>query len=186
LTALTADRIAQACTTAWGSDAAARTWNRHVAAIRSFATWASAEPLTLGLTRREEVPSTPSPLDVGALWSRTDVALREVTLWRLLHESGAGVGAVLALNVEDLDLDDRRARSGGGGWVGWRSGTARLLPGLLGGRARGPVFLTDRRAGPGAAEADVCPETGRGRLSYERAEYLFKRATGSTLRQLKP
>jgi hypothetical protein len=42
--------------------------------------------------------------------------------------------------------------------------------------------------------ADLGPETGRGRLSYERAEYLFKQATrpldpageGFTLRQLKP
>ena len=40
--------------------------------------------------------------------------------------------------------------------------------------------------------ADICPDTGRGRLSYERAEYLFKQATrpldpsgaGYTLHQL--
>ena len=185
LAALTADRVAQACTTAWGSDAAARTWNRHVAAIRSFSTWASASALATGLTRREELPGAPQPLNVEALWSRADVPLREQTLWRLLHESGARVGAVLALNVEDLDLDDRRARSGAG-WVNWRSGTARLLPELLGGRRRGPVFLTDRRVGAAAAVGDVCPETGRGRLSYERAEYLFKQATGATLRRLKP
>jgi hypothetical protein len=43
------------------------------------------------------------------------------------------------------------------------------------------------------AEADVCPETGRGRLSYPRAEYLFKQAAaahdphkkGWTLHQLR-
>jgi hypothetical protein len=43
-------------------------------------------------------------------------------------------------------------------------------------------------------EADLRPETGRRRLSYERAEYLFKQATksldptgnGYTLRGLKP
>ena len=120
-------------------------------------------------------------------WERADIGLRERTLWRLLHESGAGVGAVLALDVEDLDLDDRRARSGAG-WVSWRAGTARLLPELLAGRTRGPLFLADRRPGPGRmpAEADRCPDTGRGRLSYERAEYLFKQATGATLRMLKP
>jgi hypothetical protein len=97
------------------------------------------------------------------------------------------VRAVLALNVEDLDLQDRRARSGTR-WVSWRAGTAKLLPQLLAGMTRGPVFLADRRPGPARmpAEADRCPETGRGRLSYERAEYLFKRATGATLRQLKP
>jgi hypothetical protein len=59
------------------------------------------------------------------------------------------------------------------------------------------VFLADRRApvsgSRAPAEADVCPETGRGRLSYPRAEYLFKQATaahdphkkGWTLHQLR-
>ncbi len=77
------------------------------------------------------------------------------------------------------------------------SGTARLLPRLLRGRTSGPVFLAGRRApvsgSRAPAEADVCPETGRGRLSYPRAEYLFKQATaardphkkGWTLHQLR-
>jgi hypothetical protein len=51
----------------------------------------------------------------------------------------------------------------------------------LQGRTTGPVFLADRRApveGRRApATADVCPVTGRGRLSCPRAEYLFKQAT---------
>jgi RNA polymerase sigma factor (sigma-70 family) len=146
--------------------------------------------LATGLERRAESGERVASLraaDLDGLWERADVALRERTLWRLLHESGAGVRAVLGLNVEDLDLDDRRARSGTG-WVSWRAGTARLLPELLAGRTRGPVFLADRRPGPARmpAEADRCPDTGRGRLSYERAEYLFKQATGATLRRLKP
>jgi hypothetical protein len=105
------------------------------------------------------------------------------------------VTVVLSLNVEKLDLDDRRARAGDT-WVSWRSETARLLPYLVAGRTRGPLFLADRRPGPSQMpmEADLCPETGRRRLSYERAEYLFKQATksldptgnGYTLRQLKP
>jgi hypothetical protein len=112
----------------------------------------------------------------------------------VLYESGAPVKAVLSLNVEDLDLADRRARSGPQ-WVSWRSGSAALLAELVAGRARGPVFLTDRQPGPGRqpAPVDRCPDTGRRRLSYERAEYLFKQATksvdpsgrGFTLRQLK-
>jgi RNA polymerase sigma factor (sigma-70 family) len=128
------------------------------------------------------------------LWQRTDQSVRERTLWCLLYESAAPVKAVLALNVEDLDLDDRRARSGDQ-WVGWRSGTAALLAQLVAGRSRGPLFLADRRPGPGRppAEADRCPDTSRRRLSYERAEYLFKQATksvdptgeGFTLRALK-
>lgn len=194
---LTADQVARVFATAWG-EAAATTWNRHRSAVRSFCAWASLSDLAAGLDRRAETrPRTPAlgSVQLDALWSRPDLPLREQTLWRLLHESEAGVKAVLSLNVEDLDLDDRRARTGHT-WVTWRSGTARLLPELLAGRTRGPVFLSDRRPGPARTPgpADLCPDTGRRRLSYERAEYLFKETTkpldpttnGYTLRQLKP
>ncbi|MEV6732839.1 MULTISPECIES: hypothetical protein [unclassified Streptomyces] len=50
------------------------------------------------------------------------------------------------------------------------------------------------RPGADTRAGDLCPATGRRRLSYERADYLFKTATkplgparnGSNLRQLKP
>jgi hypothetical protein len=182
--------------TAWAG-AAPRTWNRHRSAVRSFGSWAALPDLAAGLDRRaDHRPRAPSiePDRLEALWSDPDVALRERTLWVLLHESTAPVRSVLSLDVADLDLDDRRVRAGGS-WVSWRSGTARLLPRLLAGRGRRPVFLADRRPGPSRmpAAGDLCPETGRSRLSYERAEYLFKQATrrldpagaGYTLRQLK-
>ncbi|MBA9002113.1 sigma-70 family RNA polymerase sigma factor [Thermomonospora cellulosilytica] len=197
LASLTADQVTKVFQTAWG-DAAAKTWNRHRSAVRSFAAWADLDDLAAGLERRAEVRAKPAVLEpayLDALWSRTDIPLRERTLWRLLQESAAPVRTVLSLNVEDLDLEDRRARTAKGAWVTWRSGTARLLPELLAGRTRGPVFLADRRPAPARmpAEADLCPETGRGRLSYERAEYLFKQATksldptgdGHTLRSLR-
>jgi hypothetical protein len=52
--------------------------------------------------------------------------------------------------------------------VYWDAGTARLLPRLLKGRTRGPVFVTHRRRGPGkvVSARDICPETGLARLSY--------------------
>jgi integrase len=197
LASLTADHVERVITTAW-SGAAPRTWNRHRSAVRSFGAWAALPDLAAAIDRRaDDRPPTPSiePAQIEALWSSPDVPLRERALWVLLHESGAPVRSVLSLNVEDLDLDDRRALAAGS-WVSWRSGTARLLPGLLAGRRRGPVFLADRRPGPARtpAAADLCPETGRRRLSYERAEYLFKQATrrlhpaggGYTLRQLRP
>ncbi|MEV6396655.1 DUF6596 domain-containing protein [Streptomyces sp. NPDC051907] len=197
LASLTADQVTRVFATAWG-EAAASTWNRHRSAVRSFGAWASLGDLAAGLDRRAETRPRARPLDpaqLDALWRLPDLPLREETLWRLLHESGAGVKAVLSLNVEDLELDDRRARSGGV-WVLWRSQTARLLPRLLADRTRGPVFLSDRRPGPGRTpgEAELCPDTGRRRLSYERSEYLFKQATkgldpardGYTLRRLKP
>ena len=194
LSALTADQIERVFTTAWPA-AAARTWNRHRAAIRSFGAWAGLPDLDAGLTRRNDVtpptPAIPSAL-LDQLWSTLEVPLRERVLWLLLHESGALVGAVLALDVDALDLDDRRAI---GTRVSWRARTARLLPDLIADRTHGPLFLTDRRPGPfrTVAPADRCPRTGRGRLSYERAEYLFKQHTRTldpsgadyTLRQLR-
>jgi RNA polymerase sigma factor (sigma-70 family) len=197
VTSLTADAVARVFETAWGGGAAA-TWNRHRAAVRSFGAWASLDDLASGLDRRAETRPMTSSIEAAhleTLCSRPDLRLRDRALWRLLHESAAGVRTVLSLNVEQLDLDDRRARLGGT-WVSWRAGTARLLPDLVAGRTRGPLFLADRRPAPARppAPADLCPETGRGRLSYERAEYLFKQATrtldptgnGYTLRQLKP
>ncbi|MFI1015253.1 sigma-70 family RNA polymerase sigma factor [Streptomyces sp. NPDC020965] len=196
LDSLTADDITRVATTAWG-DGAATTWNRHRSAVRSFTAWAARDGLAAGLERRAENAPRPEPMPaelLGALWDRTEVPLRERVLWRLLHESGAKVTAVLALDVEQVDPDDRRARTDTG-WISWRSGTALLLPDLIGTRTRGPLFRADRRPGPArrAGDADLCPETGRGRLSYERAEYLFKRTTASldpggrgwTLRQLR-
>ncbi|MGX2993359.1 DUF6596 domain-containing protein [Streptomyces sp. JNUCC 64] len=203
LAALTPDGVARVFATAWDG-AAAATWNRHRSAVRAFAHWLSSEhgppasperDLTSGVPRRAGGGTRVAPVAaLDALWGLTGPSVRERTLWRLLHESGATVTSVLALNVEDLDLADRRAR-GKGGWVTWRSGTAGLLPELLAGRVRGPLFLTDRRPGPGRAPAaaDLDRETGRARLSYERAEYLFKQATkeldpageGYTLRRLR-
>jgi hypothetical protein len=60
------------------------------------------------------------------------------------------VRVVLSLNVENLDLEDRRAPRGEAGctWVNWRCGTARLLSELLAGRTRGQLFLADRRPAP--------------------------------------
>ena len=185
LTSLTADAVARVFETAWGS-AAAATWNRHRAAVRSFGAWASLGDLSVN--RRAETRTKASPIgmdEVEELCGRPDLRLRDRALWRLLHESAAGVSTVLSLNVEELDLAERRARG-----VSWLAGTARLLPELVAGRTRGPLFLADRRPAPArpVAPADLCPETGRRRLSYERAEYLFKQATGGryTLRQLKP
>jgi hypothetical protein len=81
-----------------------------------------------------------------------------------------------------LDLQFRRARTvskgGDAEYLHWATATARLLPRLLKGRSSGPVFLADRRS-PAAgsrvrALSDTDPVSGRGRLSYSRAEYLFK------------
>lgn len=181
-------------------DAAAATWNRHLSALTSFTAWAGRqEILTANPARRSDRAIPRARLD--KLLTDDRHGLRERVLWRMLYETAARAGELLSLNIEDLDLEFRRGRvtSKGGAieYVHWATGTARVLPRLLRGRTSGPVFLAGRRApvsgSRAPAEADVCPETGRGRLSYPRAEYLFKQATaahdpheqGWTLHQLR-
>ena len=95
----------------------------------------------------------------------------------MLYETAARAGEVLSLDVEDLDLANRRAkvrRKGGAiDIIVWQTGTARLLPRLIKGRKSGPVFLTDRRARVPLAAAD----TDRARFSYRRAAEMFEAAT---------
>ncbi|MGC9437468.1 hypothetical protein [Streptomyces sp. WG5] len=99
----------------------------------------------------------------------------------LLYESAARADEVLYLNVEDLYPQDKRgkitAKGGATEWIHWQSGTAQLLPRLIARRTRGPLFLTDRKAPAGTPTLDVCPETGRARLSYRRAEEIFEENT---------
>jgi len=118
------------------------------------------------------------------------VALRERAFWRLLYESAARANEILALNIEDLDLPNKRARvkSKGGSteWVFWQTGAALLLPRVVAGRTAGPVLLADRQPTRAVPTIDRCPITGRARLSYRRAAELFSDATnGWTLHQLR-
>jgi hypothetical protein len=114
----------------------------------------------------------------------------------MLYETAARAAEILALNVEDLDLEHRRApvRSKGGAaeWVYWDSGTAHLPPRLLrfpdgNTRTHGPLFLSERRPVPArrSADADICPHTGRARLGYDRARVLLDTYAGLDLHQLR-
>jgi integrase len=101
--------------------------------------------------------------------------------------------AVLALDVEDCDFDNRRARvtikGGDHAWIVWGRGTALLLPRYLRGRQTGPLFLFERRPGTTrrstTTSGDLCPETQRMRLGYDRARVLIKHYTGLNLHQLR-
>ena len=107
--------------------------------------------------------------------------VRNKALWRFLYETAARASEALSVNVEDVDLDNKRVRvrSKGGDtdWLHFQTGSARLLPRLIGGRTRGPLFLADRRPVPARAPATVdrCPETGRARLSYGAPRRSFAR-----------
>ena len=146
----------------------------------------------MALERRRERVDRTRALTRGQLerlFARRDLPLRERTLWRLLYETAARANELLALDVEDLDLANRRARvhSKGGAveWVFWQTGSAQLLPRLLAGRTSGPVFLAGRRPTRAVAGLDLDPTSGRARLSYRRAAELFRVRTGWTLHQLR-
>jgi integrase len=185
-------------------DLAPNTWNRHAVTVRSLLTWCRRQgilerPQALDLA--DAIERRHAPVDYGRalphafleeLWRRRDVPLREKTLWRMLYETAGRAQEVLRLNIEDLDLANRRARTVRKGGdldsLHWASGTAQLLPRLLEGRRRGPVFLANLRPSPARSPAagDVDPATGRARLSYRRAAELFtEHSDGKTLHQLR-
>jgi len=176
-----------------------------VATLRSFSAharrrgWITDDP-TASLERRKEPEDRTKAIaesSLERLFRRADVAVREKCLWRLLYETAARAEEVLSSNVDDLDLENKRLRvrrkGGDTDWLHFQSGSARLLPRVIADRRAGPIFLAERRPAPARTPAavDLCPVTGRGRLSYERAEYLFKQNSfkvdgkGWTLHQLR-
>jgi integrase len=172
-------------------------WNTARAALGSASDfwqrqgWLTGDPLSL-LERRTVAPDRDRALSraqVEKLLTDEKIPLRERTLWRLLYESAARSAEVLRLDVPDLDLANRRSRirrkGGAADVIVWQTGTARLLPRYLKGRSAGPLFVTERRSRDPLPPCDLDPE-GRARLSYERAEELFKRYSGgATLHQLR-
>jgi integrase len=176
------------------------TWNRVVATLRSFTSYAMRQgwmshEVTQGLERRHVVEDHTRAMgrdELDRLFTRRDVSLRDRALWRLLYETGARANEVLNLNVEDVDLDTKRAytvRKGGDRDVlHFQTKSARILPKIIGGRTSGPLFLSETTpAGSRApAASDRDPTTGRARLSYRRAAEIFSAAApGRTLHQLR-
>jgi integrase/recombinase XerC/integrase/recombinase XerD len=183
-----ADKLVAWFTGQWGARAPA-TFNRNLDALRSAIgywheqDWLTGDP-TRALRRRGRAPDRTRALSHAAveqLLTRQDLPIRERTLWRMLYETAARAGEVLALDVPDLDLRNHRAKVRRKGSavdvIVWQTATARLLPRLLTGRSTGPVFLTDRRARVVLAPVDIDEPTGRARLSYRRAAELFETAT---------
>jgi hypothetical protein len=179
----------------------ARTVNRELSALRSAVAWWQDQPWivadpTAGL--RQAWPAAPAlpaltQEQLAALW-RSGARLREHAFWHLLYDSAAPAPAVLALNAADLDLAGCQLKAKSSqGQIRWTAGTSDLLGWLLAGRREGPVFLTGRRASAQVAARDLCPLTGRARMSYRRAAEIFTahtaaldpRGRGWTLHQLR-
>jgi integrase len=196
------DEIGDALDALW-SEAAPSTWNRNRAAVGSWLTWCvdkrhwTAPGLPAATERRREHHDDTKAVSrsrIDRLCRRRDVPLREKTLWRMLYESASRASAVLALNIEDLDLPNKQARivakGGDTMWITWGTDTAHLLPRLIAARDSGPLFLSEYRPGPHRRATtdpkDICPETGRARLGYDRARILLAHyGDGLRLHQLR-
>jgi integrase/recombinase XerC/integrase/recombinase XerD len=193
--ALDLDEMARWFTARWG-DGSAQGWNANRAALTSAAVWWRDQP-DIPVTgdpfgrigRRSVPPDRTRALDRSAvekLLTSQRVPLRERCLWSMLYDSAARSAEILRLDVGDLDLSNHRVKvtrkGGGSDTVIWKSRTARLLSNYLDGRREGPLFITDRGAksdgllGPGDVDS-----RGRARLSYERAENLFREWTTELL-----
>jgi integrase len=170
----------------WGARKPA-TWNRATVVLRSAWSWWVSQRMTpvdaAGQLPKHSVPPDRSRAlsraQVEQLLESRDAGLRERVLWRLLYESAARAAEVLALDVQDLDLVNRRAkviRKGGAtDVITWQTGTARLLPRLLKRRKTGPVFVTERKSKLELSPLDTAD--GYARLSYRQAAQLFTDAT---------
>jgi integrase len=194
--------IGDALTELWG-DAKPATWNRNRAVVGSWLAWCTDKqhwtaPALPGSAERQrennDDTKAVSRSRIDRLCRRRKVALREKTLWRMLYESASRASAVLALNIEDLDLPNKQAKitvkGGDTMWITWGTDTANLLPRLIAGRERGPLFLSQHRPGPHRKATsdprDICPETERARLGYDRARVLLAHyGNGLRLHQLR-
>ncbi|MFJ9530529.1 site-specific integrase [Streptomyces cyaneofuscatus] len=189
----------------WPQRQHSNTWNSRRAAVISWLGWCGEHgydgPAVPDWAKRLAVPdsetSARSKMAIDRLIARREVHLREKTLWRMLYETVARSDEILGVNIEEMDFAGRRcpvkakgartkARHRGQARedfvlepVYWDAGTARLLPRLLKGRPRGPVFVTYRTPGPGkvVSPRDLCPAPGPARLSYGQARALLDEHT---------
>ena len=98
--------------------AAPATWNRELATLRAAVGWwrrrgwLALDPTSDLERHRVQVDRTRALTrgQLERLFARRDLPLRERTLWRLLYETAARANELLALDVKDLDLANRRAR----------------------------------------------------------------------------
>jgi hypothetical protein len=180
--------------------AQARTVNRELSALRSaigwwqHRRWIGTDPTAALRQLAGQAVALPPLTEPGrAALFAAPAGLREQALWHLLDDTGASAESVLRLDAGAVYPAARRARVPGAGWLVFGAETADLLGWLLAGRQAGPLFLTDRRVTARSAAPDVCPLSGRGRMSYRRAAEIFTNVTrpldpagrGWTLHQLR-
>jgi len=187
----------QAFMDTWYAGAAAATWNLNLAALRSFTATPSASTWSPTIPARRSSGAACVATPTGGSfplvsWNRcgpgpTCPCGRKrcggccMTLRPAPTRSSASISATSTCRT-------RPPVTGKGGitrQVNWYTHTAHLLPRIIGGRTRGPLFLADRLPRRPIATLDLDPATGRARLSYRRAAECFTTTTGWTLHQLR-
>jgi len=174
------------------------TYNRRLAALRSFIQWLRTqgwqiEDLLEKVERKPEGKQTPRALDA----QRVESLLRQITnprdraLFWLIYDGGLRCQEALAIDIEDISWPDRSILIQGKGDRPREMFFSRAVGTLLdkyltarGGPTSGPLFVTQRKARL-PRRADLTPD-GYARLSYRQADTLWKQYTpGWDLHQLR-
>ncbi len=165
------------------------TYNRRLAALRSFTRWLReqrwvTEALLDGIERKPEGKRVARALDAQKVESvlRKIDDPRDRALFWLIYEGGLRSQEALAIDIEDISWPDRSIRLHGKGDRPREMFFSRAVGTLLdkylatrGNPTSGPLFVTQRKARlPRRADLDA---DGYARLSYRQADTLWKRYT---------
>jgi integrase/recombinase XerC len=174
------------------------TYNRRLAALRSFIRWLRTqgwqiEEILEKVERKPEGKQTPRALDA----QRVESVLRQITdprdraLFWLIYDGGLRCQEALAIDIEDISWPDRSIYIHSKGDRPREMFFSRAVGTLLdkylttrGGPTAGPLFVTQRKARL-PRRADLTPD-GYARLSYRQVDTLWKQYTpGWDLHQLR-
>ncbi|MGV9343116.1 hypothetical protein [Streptomyces sp. NPDC003688] len=143
--------------------------------------WIEGDP-TIGIEQRPAPPDRTKALaenQIAALW-RLDVALREKTQWKMLRVRRAGRRVAVPERRRPVSAGQARQdhREGRGDGVDSLAVRHRPAPAPADRPPYPRPAVPHRPQAPaGTPTLDVCPETGRARLSYRRAEEIFEKNT---------
>jgi integrase len=174
------------------------TYNRRLAALRSFIRWLRTqgwqiEEILEKVERKPKGKQIPRALDA----QRVESVLRQIpdsrdrALFWLIYDGGLRCQEALAIDIEDISWPDRSIVIHGKGGRPREMFFSRAVGTLLdtylrtrGSPRSGPLFVTHRKARL-PRRADLTPD-GYARLSYRQADTLWKQYTpGWDLHQLR-
>jgi integrase len=165
------------------------TYNRRLAALRSFTRWLRDQgwetaALLDGIQRKPEGKRATRALDVQKVESvlRTIEDLRDRALFWLIYDGGLRCQEALSIDIDDISWSERSIRLHGKGdrprEMFFSRAVGILLDKYLATRGyptAGPLFVTHRKARL-PRRADLTAD-GYARLSYRQADTLWKRYT---------